>query len=126
MTTKPQQPKERDGVLSTLTVLIEASHLAKDITPAKAVFSSVAVILTMIGVRFFIFCVTASLRPAFAQKSLANQGDYIELGLNCGDICKALDRGTKGRGMEHFSRSVREAINQLTTWVEPAVYSLDG
>jgi len=48
----------RDGVLSTLNVAIEAMNLAKEIssvTPAKAVFGSVSVLLTMIRVRFLPF-----------------------------------------------------------------------
>ena len=46
--------KHRDGVLSTLNVAIETMNLAKEvsiITPAKAVFGSVIVLLTMIRVR---------------------------------------------------------------------------
>ena len=118
MATNSQRPKERDGVLSALNVLIEASNLAKEIssvTPARAVFGSFAVILTMIVVRFFQFCATANSRPTFVQESLANQQDYVELGLNCAEICKVLDQGTKGRGMEHLNQSVRKAIDQLTT-----------
>ena len=48
-----QRPKGRDGVLSSLNVTIEALNLAKEvsgITPAKAVFGSVSVLLTMIRV----------------------------------------------------------------------------
>jgi len=48
----------RDGVLSTLNVAIEAMNLAKEIssiTPAKAVFGSVSVLLTMIRVRSPVF-----------------------------------------------------------------------
>ena len=123
MATNSQRPKEREGILSALNVLIEASNLAKEIssaTPARAVFGSFAVILTMIVVRSFLSCATASPRPTLVQESLANQQDYIELGLNCAEICKVLDRGTKGRGTEHLSLSVREAINQLTMWVGPA------
>jgi len=47
--------KRRDGVLSTLNVAIEAMNIAKDassMTPAKAVFGSVSVLLTMIRVWF--------------------------------------------------------------------------
>ena len=120
---------QQDGILSALNVLIEASNLAKEIssvTPARAVFGSFAVILTMIVVRFFQPCATASSRTTFVQESLANQQDYIELGLNCAEICKVLDRGTKRRGTEHLSLSVREAMNQLTTCVEPAICGLDG
>ena len=52
---KSQQPKRRNGVLSTLNVTIETLNLAKEIssiTPAKAVFGSVSVLLTMIKVSF--------------------------------------------------------------------------
>ena len=68
----------------------------------------------------------SKLKAYLVQESLANEQDYIELGLNCGEICKALDRGTKGRGMVHLNQPVCEAINQLTTWVEAAMYNLDG
>jgi len=59
MEANPQRPKERDGTLSSLNVTIETLNLAKEISgiaPAKAVFGSVSVLLTMIRVRFFIFC----------------------------------------------------------------------
>ena len=45
--------KWRDGVLSSLNAAIEAMNLAKElasVTPAKAVFGSVSVLLTMIRV----------------------------------------------------------------------------
>jgi hypothetical protein len=51
-----QRRKRRDIVLSSLDVAIEASNLAKEfcsITPAKPVFASFSVILTMIRVNFF-------------------------------------------------------------------------
>jgi hypothetical protein len=54
MTPKPQRSKRRDGVLSSLNVAIDAMNIAKDlvdITPAKAAFDTVSVILTMIRVR---------------------------------------------------------------------------
>ena len=46
---------------------------------------------------------------------MANERDYVELGLSCADICKALDRGMNGRRLDEFSQSVSDAINQLTT-----------
>jgi len=55
MADKSQKPKEREGVISTLNVAIEAMNLAKEfssITPAKPVFGSVSVVLTMIKVGF--------------------------------------------------------------------------
>jgi len=57
MDTKSKQPKEWGGTISSLNVAIEALNLAKEvstITPAKAVFGSVSIILTMIRVRFFL------------------------------------------------------------------------
>lgn len=53
----------------------------------------------------------------FSQESMADDQDYVELGLKCADICKALDR----EKMDDLSRSVCEAINQLTVWVELGV-----
>ena len=59
MATNSKQPKERDGVLSSLSVTVEVLNLAKEvpgIAPAKAAFGSVSVLLTMIRARFFLFC----------------------------------------------------------------------
>ena len=58
MDIKPQRPKGRTGAVSSLNVAIEAMNLAKEvssITPAKAVFGSVSVLLTMLKVRFLLF-----------------------------------------------------------------------
>ena len=45
---------------------------------------------------------------------MANKSDYVELGLTCADVCKALDRGMNGKKRGDLSQSVREAIEQLT------------
>ena len=45
---------------------------------------------------------------------MANKIDYVELGLACAKVCKALDRGMNGRTLDDLNESVREAINQLT------------
>ena len=54
MTDKFQQPTgPGDGVLSTLNMAIDGLNLAKEVasvTPAKAVFGTVAILLTMIQV----------------------------------------------------------------------------
>jgi hypothetical protein len=42
-----------------------------------------------------------------------NERDYVELGLSCADVCRALDRGTNRKKLEDLSQSVCEAINQL-------------
>ena len=46
---------------------------------------------------------------------MANEVDYIELGLSCADICRALERGMNGKKLADLSKSVCDAINQLTT-----------
>ena len=54
MATKSHRPKGRDAVLSSLNMAIDALNLAKElsgITPAKAVFGSVTILLAMIKVR---------------------------------------------------------------------------
>ena len=48
------------------------------------------------------------------QDSLANEGDYVDLGFICNTVCTALDRGLKGKELSDLSGSVLEAINQLT------------
>ena len=54
-------------------------------------------------------------RLTCGQDSMLNKTDYVELGLACADVCKALDRGMNGRRIDELSRSVFEAIGQLTT-----------
>ena len=60
MTEKSQQLKgSRDGVLSTLDLAIDGLNLAKEVasvTPAKAAFGTVAVLLIMIRVNPFLSC----------------------------------------------------------------------
>ena len=53
-------------------------------------------------------------RLTSSQDSMANELAYVDLGLSCADICKALDRGMNGRQLEEFSQSVRDAMAQLT------------
>jgi len=45
---------------------------------------------------------------------MANKLDYIELSLACADVCSALDWGMKETRANELSRSVYEAIEQLT------------
>ena len=46
---------------------------------------------------------------------MVNDQEYVELGLNCADICRALDRGLNRSSMKSLSQSMYEAINRLTT-----------
>ena len=48
------------------------------------------------------------------QDSMASKTDYVELGLACADVCKALQRGMNGRRPDDLSDSEREAITRLT------------
>ena len=112
-----QRQKRRDGTLSSLNVAIEAVNLAKEvssITPAKAVFGSVSVLLSMIRVRSSRSPIMYS-RFTGSQDSMANKTDYVELGLACADVCRALNRGMNGRRLDELSQSVFDAIGQLTT-----------
>jgi hypothetical protein len=46
---------------------------------------------------------------------MINELDYVELGLSCADICRALSRGMNGKELDDLSQSVCDAMNQLTT-----------
>ena len=49
------------------------------------------------------------------QDTISNEQDYVDLGLSCADICRALDRGMDGKKLDDLSRSVCDAISQLMT-----------
>ena len=56
--TSSKRQKRQDNALSLLNAAIEAMNLAKEVssaTPAKAIFGSVGILLTMIVVRFILF-----------------------------------------------------------------------
>jgi len=97
-----RQQECQDNAISSLNMAIDALNLAKEIssiTPAKAVFGSASVVLTMV------------------KDSMVNDADCVELGLACANVCAALDRGLDGKQLNELSNSVCEAINQLTTTV---------
>lgn len=62
-------------------------------------------------------------RFTLLQDSMSNEQAYVELGLNCADICEALDQGLDGKGLDDLSQSARDAVNRLTKWVAFAVRS---
>ena len=53
---------------------------------------------------------------------MINERDYVELGLSCADICKALERGMDGKKLDDLNQSVRDAIDQLTTCVKSGIH----
>ena len=116
MKPKSQRPKREDNTLSLMNAIIEVSNLAKELsspTPAKAVFGSVSILLTMIKVHSSSPMVYS--RLIRDQDSKTNKSDYVDLGLACVNVCKALHRGMDGKELDDFGQSVREAIDQLTT-----------
>ena len=54
-------------------------------------------------------------RFTYNQDTIANEQDYVDLGLSCADICKALDRGMDGKTLDDLSQPVHDAISQLMT-----------
>jgi hypothetical protein len=117
MSARSQRPTGRSGAISSLDTAINVLYLAREVssvTPAKAVFGSVGALLTMIKVCPPSFTVKRS-RFTCTQGSMVNELDYVELGLFCADICRALDRGTNGKRLDEFTQSVRDAIGQLKT-----------
>ena len=46
---------------------------------------------------------------------MANERDYVELGLLCAEVCDALDQELKGRQHVELGQSMLRAIEQLTT-----------
>lgn len=118
MPTSSKRTKSRDSTLSALDTAIEDLTLVNEVStiaPAKAAFGSVGIVLTMIKVRFPTVMLTDELPMHFQQDFMIDNGDYVSLGLNCAEICQALDRGTNGKSLNDLNQSVHEAINQLTT-----------
>ena len=118
MDARSKQSKRRDDVLSSLNVAIEGLNLAENlssITPAKAVFSTVSVVLTMIRVSFLLLREDSLRADQFTQDSMINEDDYVDLGLTCETVCTVLDRGLRGKRLNELSGSVLDAISQLAT-----------
>jgi hypothetical protein len=56
---------------------------------------------------------------------MVNKANYVELGLACADVCRALERAMNGKKEDDLSQSMSEAISRLTTWVKPVTHILD-
>ena len=111
-----QQPKVRDGVLTTLDLFIQALNISKDacgIAPAQVALGSASVLLTMIRVRFPPFRENKPLTHV-VQDTMANDKDYTELGQACAEVCQALYQRLKGRGSGDLNQHVLSAIGTLT------------
>ena len=55
----------------------------------------------------------SSFRLTFIQDSLADEQDYVDLGLSCTDVCQSLNRGLDERGLDELDQSVLHAIEQF-------------
>ena len=53
---------------------------------------------------------------------MVNKKRRIDLGLFCADVCKALGRVMDGKTLDDLSKSVCDAIEQLTKWVEVVIH----
>ena len=60
------------------------------------------------------------------QGQMANEREYVDLGISCADTCGDLAWGIQGKTLDNLSLSVRDEIRQLTTWVGRVIHSLDG
>ena len=49
----------------------------------------------------------------YAQEDINNQGDYVELGLACANVCNVLNRGLEGKRSNDLNDSVHKAIEEL-------------
>ena len=107
--------ESRDSTLFALTMAIERLNFVKEISAimsASSISSSVGVILTVVKVRLLPLCSATSPRLIFNQDFMVNEGNYVSLGLNCAEICQALNQGTNGKRLEDLNESAREAIKQ--------------
>ena len=117
METVPQRPTGREDIISTLNAAIAALNLARNssnIGTAKTVFHSAIELLITARVCFSLF--HDNWLRAHSRLGLDSNNqkvDFVELGLFCADICKALDWGTSGRSSNKLNRSVHDVINLL-------------
>lgn len=49
----------------------------------------------------------------FTQDSMANDQDYVDIGLSCAGICEALGRGMNRKRLSDLSPSVHEVIKSV-------------
>ena len=52
---------------------------------------------------------------------MANEADYVALGLTCAEICTAIKEGMDGKRERELNGPVRKAIDRLERWVKPEI-----
>ena len=116
METESQQSREREGAISALNGFIKSFNLAEQISsnpPAKAVYSSVSVLLTTIRVSLLASRWSNTDSSQWVQDTTIDKEDYVELGLVCADVCATLKRRVGRKREDDLSRTVGEAIKLL-------------
>lgn len=117
MTSRSRQQKGRNGAGSSLDVAIQDVNFARDtchVLRVRNAFNLVGTLLTTMEVLLLLFR-DDELQFTLIQGFTFNTQDYVDLGIYCADVCKALDRGLDGRRLSDLSPSVLGAIQQLTT-----------
>ncbi|KAF9783190.1 hypothetical protein BJ322DRAFT_1110074 [Thelephora terrestris] len=102
MASTSQRHDGRDGLSSALDTDIQVITRARDtsgIPPAQDALDSAGALLTTI------------------RDPMFNKQEYVDLGRLCAGVCRALDRGSKGRRLDEVSPLALEAIGELTTTV---------
>ena len=51
----------------------------------------------------------------YRRSSVQEVQNFVDFGVSCVDICKALEQGIGEQELNDLSKSVRDAINLLTT-----------
>ena len=57
---------------------------------------------------------------------MIDEREFVDLGLYCADVCRALDRGMNGKKLYDLNKPECEAIDQLTAWVTLVMHGLDS
>ena len=57
---------------------------------------------------------------------MADEPDYIELGLYCAEVCEILDQGLKGRQLDEIDQPLLGTIERLTEYVKVSMRILGG
>ena len=112
--TVPSDPLMNRYKLDTAIQDVNLARDTCDVLPARVAFDSVGTLLTMMEVLPLLFR-DDELQFTLIQGFTITTQDYVELGIYCADVCKALDRGLDGRRLDDLSPSALGAIQQLTT-----------
>ena len=98
-------------------MFIQALSIVKDtcaIPPARVAFSSASALLAIIRVRSPLLCQDRFLTQA-VQYTVANDRDYVELGLACASACQVIHQALKRVQLDELDLPAIDTIRDLTT-----------